>query len=556
MEPESVYSGGSTSPLSFAFAFNDSNFSDRILHIEVVAGSSGEARLLGEARSTLIDWAHQKKRRRAVLSRIEKVVENVLGMGEFPEGQEEQIMVGAQPDTEDAEPYEFAHEEIDIVIEEPSTTMVSSPTADDYGHAQASPSWNPKNSPILRVKTLHISSAILAAKSPFFYKLFSNGMRESEQRDVTLRISASEEDSVMDMLQYMYSGRLLASSASALIDVLMAADKFEVSTCMRHCSKLLRNLQMTPEAALLYLELPSTVLLPEAVQSLTDAAKSYLATRFKDIGRFQDEVMNLPLAGLEAVLSSDDLQVASEDAVYDFVLKWTRAHYSKLEDRKNILRNKLIWLIRFPMMTSRKLRKVLTCNDFDHELASKLVLEALFFRAEPPHRQKHIASEETLHKRFSERGYKYRPVKVVEFDSPYQQCLVFLDLRKDECLALWPQGRVYSQAFHLGGQGFFLSAHCNVDQQTAAHCFGLFLGMQEKGSVSFAVEYEFAARSKQEDWKFLAKVKGNYVFTGGKAVGYRNLFSCPWQDLMKDDSDYFQDNVLHLRAELTVKHQR
>lgn len=76
----------------------------------------------------------------------------------------------------------------------------------------------------LRVKTLHISSPILAAKSPFFYKvnmdistesshgtsefcfvilgapsvtcifilqLFSNGMRESEQRQVTLRIHAS-----------------------------------------------------------------------------------------------------------------------------------------------------------------------------------------------------------------------------------------------------------------------------------------------------------------------------------------------------------------------------
>lgn len=74
-------------------------------------------------------------------------------------------------------------------------------------------------STVLRVKTVHISSPILAAKSPFFYKvnvpslvyafcvpwflllwlvilclflqLFSNGMRESEQRYVTLQIHAS-----------------------------------------------------------------------------------------------------------------------------------------------------------------------------------------------------------------------------------------------------------------------------------------------------------------------------------------------------------------------------
>lgn len=75
-----------------------------------------------------------------------------------------------------------------------------------------------EDSRVLRVKTLHISSPILAAKSPFFYKvwfadcwhvsffgmischnsgyfllfqLFSNGMMESEQRQISLRISAS-----------------------------------------------------------------------------------------------------------------------------------------------------------------------------------------------------------------------------------------------------------------------------------------------------------------------------------------------------------------------------
>jgi hypothetical protein len=188
--------------------------------------------------------------------------------------------------------------------------------------------------------------------------------------------------------------------------------------------------------------------------------------------------MGLPLAGFEAVLSSDDLQVPSEDAVYDFALRWARQHYSKLEERREVLGSRIVCLIRFPMMSSRKLRKVLNCADFEHELASKLVLEALFFRAEPPHRQRQLALEETLHKRYCERAYKYRPVKVVEFDAPYQQCLVFFDLKIDECRALFPQGRVYSQAFHLGGQGFFLSAHCNLDQQGQCKCFGLFLGMQ------------------------------------------------------------------------------
>lgn len=262
----------------------------------------------------------------------------------------------------------------------------------------------------------------------------------------------------------------------------------------------------------------------------------------------------MPLAGIEAVLSSDDLQVASEDAVYDFVLKWARTHYPRLEDRREILATRLGRLIRFPFMTCRKLKKVLSCNDFDPELASKVVLEALFFKGEAPYRQRVLAAEEanSTYRRFVERAYKYRPVKVVEFEIPRQQCVVYLDLKREECAHLFPAGRVYSQAFHLGGQGFFLSAHCNMDQQSSFHCFGLFLGMQEKGSVSFAVDYEFAARSKPTE-EYVSKYKGNYTFTGGKAVGYRNLFGIPWTAFMADDSLYFINGILHLRAELTIR---
>ncbi|XP_004306705.1 PREDICTED: BTB/POZ domain-containing protein POB1-like [Fragaria vesca subsp. vesca] len=540
MEPEFAAVARTVTPSTdadFAFAFNDSNFSDRLLRIEIM-GDSPESRPDSEACTSIADWARHRKRRREDFKK-----EIVVELSDCPE---EQILNDNQPDMDD-EPCENQDEDAVAMVEE-------SPSGDEGANSIDS-DWGMDCSTVVRIKTLHISSPILAAKSPFFYKLFSNGMRESEQRHVTLRINASEEAALMELLNFMYSSTLNTTTAPGLLDVLMAADKFEVASCMRHCSRLLRNIPMTPESALLYLELPSSVLMAEAVQALTDAAKQYLAARYKDISKFIDEVMALPLAGIEAIVSSDDLQVASEDAVYDFVLKWSRTHYSKLEERREILGSRLARYIRFPYMTCRKLKKVLTCNDFDHEAASKLVLEALFFKAEAPHRQRILAAEEsgTLNRRFVERAYKYRPVKVVEFDLPRQQCVVYLDLKREECANLFPSGRVYSQAFHLGGQGFFLSAHCNMDQQSSFHCFGLFLGMQEKGSVSFAVDYEFAARSKPTE-EFLSKYKGNYTFTGGKAVGYRNLFAIPWTNFMADDSLYFINGVLHLRAELTIRH--
>ncbi|CAA2938517.1 BTB/POZ domain-containing protein POB1-like isoform X3 [Olea europaea var. sylvestris] len=455
------------------------------------------------------------------------------------------------PDMED---YGNQEEEIVAMIEETPAVVELPTNLVENELTQTNETSSTMDCSPVQVKTIHISSPILAAKSPLFYKLFSNGIKESEQRHVTIKIHASEEAAFMDLLNFMYSNSLPRTRPSDLLDVLMAADKFEVASCMRYCSRLLRNLPMTCESALLYLDLPSTISMGNTVQPLTDAAKKFLAIRFKDISKFQEEVLNLPLAGIEAVLSSDNLQVASEDAVYDFVLKWARTHYPKLEERREILSTQLLRFIRFPFMSCRKLKKVLGCNDFDPEIASKVVLDALFFKAEAPYRQRSLVAEEanTSSRRFVEHAYKYRPIKVVEFESPGPQCIVYLDLTQGECGQLFPAGRVYSQAFHLGGQGFFLSAHCNMDQQSSFHCFGLFLGMQEKGSVAFAVDYEFASRIKPSE-EFVSKYKGNYTFTGGKAVGYRNLFSVPWSAFMDNDSPYFIGGILHLRAELTIK---
>nr|GMD29904.1 BTB/POZ domain-containing protein POB1-like isoform X1 [Ipomoea batatas] len=542
MDPD--YSPTSAPHPDFGFAFNDSNFSDRLLRIEVVADSS-DACSDSDASQTLADWTRHRKQRGGDFKENDTCHSfSALDISTYPE---EQIVNCNQIDTEDADNGN-QDEAVVAMIEEAQS-------GDEAANSEDS-NWNiDSSSKVIKVKTLHISSPILAAKSPFFYKLFSNGMRESEQRQVTLQIHASEEAALMELLNFMYSNTLTTATAPALLDVLMAADKFEVASCMRYCSRQLCNLTMTPESALVYLELPSSVLMAEAVKPLTDAAKQFLAANYKDVSKYQEEVMNLPLAGIEAVLSSDDFLVASEDAVYDLVLKWTRTHYAKLEERREILSSHLGRYIRFPQMSCRKLRKVQTCIDFDPEFVSKHVLEALFFKAESSHRQRIQAADDSSSgsHRFVERVYKYRPIKVIEFEHPRQQCVVYLDLKREECSNLFPSGRVYSQAFHLGGQGFFLSAHCNMDQQNSFHCFGLFLGMQEKGLVSFAVDYEFAARSKPTE-EFVSKYKGNYTFTGGKAVGYRNLFGIAWTSFMADDSPYFINGILHLRAELTIKH--
>ncbi|PHU08737.1 BTB/POZ domain-containing protein POB1 [Capsicum chinense] len=144
---------------------------------------------------------------------------------------------------------------------------------------------------------------------------------------------------------------------------------------------------------------------------------------------------------------------------YDIALKWARKHYPKLEKRWEVWSSHLCHLIRFPFMTERKLRKVIMCNDFDPKLASKLVIEALFYKDEAPYWQRSIATKagNALHHCYVQRASKYRPVKALPFETPRQQCIIYLDLKRDECARLFPAGKVYSQVSHLGGRVFPIS---------------------------------------------------------------------------------------------------
>ena len=93
----------------------------------------------------------------------------------------------------------------------------------------------------------------------------------------------TEETALMELLSFMYSGKLTTTEPTVLLDILMAADKFEVVSCMRYCSQLLTSLPMTTESALLYLDLPCSISMAAAVQPLTDAAKDFLAVKYKDL---------------------------------------------------------------------------------------------------------------------------------------------------------------------------------------------------------------------------------------------------------------------------------
>ncbi|KAL8170637.1 hypothetical protein V2J09_022441 [Rumex salicifolius] len=337
------------------------------------------------------------------------------------------------------------------------------------------------------LKTFNICSLVLASKSPFFFKLFKNDMKESQKKDeVILRINASEEAALMDLLQFMYDKPLKASSAPELVDVLMAEDKFEVPSCMRHCVQLLLKLPMISESALLYLELPPSIFMGKVTRPHFHRVNTLSPCEYWGFHLFnisdvdlllsrQDEAMSLPLYALEALLGSDDLKVKSDEAVLDFILKWACLHYSKMEERRKILTNHLVRFICFPCVSSLKLKE---CQSWclmpslprlNNPMATNL------FPSIPLCAQNEVLATCGFPRRVNHRR------------------IVYFDIKKQECMdKLQPGKRFYSGTFCLGGRSFNLLAQRSTYQSVEK--FGLFLEMT--GSESCILDYEFAVMKK------------------------------------------------------------
>jgi hypothetical protein len=97
----------------------------------------------------------------------------------------------------------------------------------------------------------------------------------------------------------------------------------------------------------------------------------------------------MPLAGIEAIFSSTDLQVVSEDTVYTLLVEWAREQYPDSEERHRVWSSRLLPLVRVSHMSWAKLHEVLasTDDDVDHDQTTKCITDVLLHKAYPAHQQ-------------------------------------------------------------------------------------------------------------------------------------------------------------------------
>ncbi|CAI5964092.1 unnamed protein product [Closterium sp. NIES-65] len=397
-----------------------------------------------------------------------------------------------------------------------------------------------------RMVNLHLSSMVLAAKSAFFRTLFTCGFKETCQNNpVVLNVSPEEENPVIDLLRFIYTGDMQEGSSDPedIIKMYLVADKFGVASCMKICLERLVNLPMTVPTTCLYISLP------ESMHS----------------HRGGEEFLELPLEGVQTLLASDELNVRDELTAFHAIVEWLRHHHDDLDDRKQAA-VRLAEHVRFPLMTgddpddvagssaSSRARAVsphddledvvLKAPEVDSPECQALMREAAWFRAYSLVCRLRLMNETAAtHRRFWQRRWNRNSVGHVYFD---------IHLERFQALAV--AATVESATFGIGGKRFYLSAwHGRWDDGTETLDIHLYLENSHSVQPEIQVSFIFYAKRWPEgQFDYLRDRITKGFGRNASNWGYSNILGRPWAEVVQDESKYLKNGVMSVFAEVQI----
>lgn len=200
---------------------------------------------------------------------------------------------------------------------------------------------------ILKVehKEFHAHRIVLASNSDYFLAMFTNKMREKDSSIIELQ--GLNAKTMETLLNCIYNEPIVFNNENVQ-EILSAASLLQLTDIQISCSEFLKN-QLDPTNCIGIKHFAET----HGCTKLCKAALDYLNENFHSIIAF-DEFLNLKYNDLEDIIKQDDIDVQSEEIIYNAVFNWIKYD---LNERAKYL-PKLINHVRLPLLSPKFLTDV------------------------------------------------------------------------------------------------------------------------------------------------------------------------------------------------------
>ncbi|XP_075039729.1 kelch repeat and BTB domain-containing protein 12 [Mixophyes fleayi] len=196
---------------------------------------------------------------------------------------------------------------------------------------------------------------VLASFSPYFRAMFTCGLVECNQTEVTLHDVTAESVSII--LEYVYTSQLYINNLTVQ-GVATAAYFMQMDDIFKVCQTYMMDHMDASNCLGIYYFAKQI-----SADDLEEKSKKYLYNHFSEVG-LHEEILEVDYQQLTTMIVSDDLNVSREESILELVLRWVN-HDKSLRSQHLM---DLLKQVRLPLVNpsflreARKRNTVLLCN--------------------------------------------------------------------------------------------------------------------------------------------------------------------------------------------------
>ena len=187
---------------------------------------------------------------------------------------------------------------------------------------------------------------VLASCSDYFYAMFADGMKESNQEVIELKDESLSPHVFKVVMDCIYSGDLQINEEN-VYEVLAAADYLQARNVLQQCCDfLLTEIIQSARFDVQMYCCVWTITDRHSLREVKEAVDHKMASMYTDVSESEEFLSNIDADQLLSLLGRDDLNAPSETFVFKSVMQWIK---HKKEERMEAA-SKVIGAVRLSLV--------------------------------------------------------------------------------------------------------------------------------------------------------------------------------------------------------------